>query len=72
MFKRLAKRPTAIACGLGGTIGIAIIHIFKPSFIGSFANDPERLLEYLLIWWLIVFIASLVTGELKWSSPKPD
>ena len=72
MLSRLSERPTAIPCGLGGTIGIAIIHISKPSFLGAFGTDPERLLEFLLIWWFIVFVASLVTGELKLRSLKSD
>ena len=72
MRNQITKRPTAIYHGLGGTLGIAIIYIFKPPFFPSNATDPARLLEFLLIWWLISFIGALVMGQLKLTSPKSD
>ena len=70
--KKLSETPTATYCGLGGTLGIAIIYIFKPPFLSSAAHDPARLLEFLLIWWLLSFIGGLVTGQLKLTGRKSD
>lgn len=70
--KKLSERPTCLYYGLGGTLGIAIIYIFKPPFFSFIANDPARLLEYLLMWWLISLIGALVTGQLKIAGRKSD
>lgn len=72
MRSQISKRPTVIYWGLGGTLGIAIIYIFKPPFLWSAAHDPARLLEFLLIWWLLAFIGGLVTGQLKLTGRKSD
>ena len=70
--KKLSETPTTTYAGLGGTLGIAIIYIFKPPFLSSAAHDPARLLEFLLIWWLLAFIGGLVTGQLKITGRKSD
>ena len=70
--KKLSETPTATYFGLGGTLGIAIIYIFKPPFLSSAAHDPARLLEFLLFWWLLSFIAGLLTGQLKSTGRKSD
>ena len=73
MRKQLSERPTALYYGLGGTLGVAIIYIFKPPFLSSNITDnPARLLEFLLIWWLISFIAALLLGQLKITSRESD
>lgn len=52
--------------GIGGTIGIAIIYIFKPPFFPpTITHNPARLLEFLLIWWLVSFIGWLIMSQIK-------
>jgi len=64
--KRMSQKPTFLYFGLGGTIGVALIYIFKPAFLSnSITNDPGRLLEWLLVWWLVSFIGGLSLGQLK-------
>ena len=71
-MKELSERQTAVFCGLGGTLGVAIMYIFKPPFLSSFANSAESLLEFLLFWWLLCVIGGLVMRQLKFSSFKSD
>ena len=65
-MKRLSERPTFLYYGLGGTIGIVLIYIFKPSFLSpGIIDNPERLLEILLVWWLVSFVGGLALGQIK-------
>ncbi len=73
MRKQLSERPTALYHGLGGTLGVAIIYIFKPPFLPPNVTDnPARLLEFLLIWWLVSFIGGLLMGQFKITGQKSD
>ena len=73
MREQLSKKPTALFYSLGGTLGVAIIYIFKPPFLPpNITHNPARLLEFLLIWWTSSFVGALVTGQFKITGHKPD
>lgn len=72
-WRRIKKTPAFLGHGLGGTIGLVILFIFRPFLPQALVIDFADFFDWLVLWWLLSLIGGLVFGQLKINKPgSPD